>query len=103
LQRKSIFCLQDFIMFDMQSPEHSSTKTPVPTNVAVVQAQEPFNSPSNTISELSQASGGGICTFPSPLRASDIGVPKSPEMRVITTTDETANDEGYDSDGLRAP
>ena len=87
----------------MQSPEHSSSETPVPTDVAVVQANEPFKSPTDTISQLSQASDGAIRSFSSPLRDSDIGIPKSPEVRVISTTDETANDEGYDSDGLRAP
>ena len=86
----------------MQSPEAHSEKSPVPPAVDVVEVRRPAKSPSDTISKLSQGSAGNP-SFSSPLRAADIGVPRTPEVRVIGPTDELANDDGFDSDGLRAP
>ena len=101
--RKSIFFQAEFVVLTMQSPEAHSEKTPVPPSVDVVQVSHPRKSPSDTISQLSQVSAGANPSFSSPLRATDIGVPRTPEVRVIRQTDEAANDDGYDSEGLRAP
>ena len=87
----------------MQSPENQSEKKAVPPSVSVVQVSNRLKSPSDTISQLSQASSGARGSFSSPLRAADIGVPRTPEIRVIKHTNEEANENGYDSDGLRAP
>ena len=43
----------------------------------------------------------GLWNFPLP--KNDIGVPTTPEGRVIKPIDEDVIDQGYDSDGLRAP
>ena len=47
--------------------------------------------------------GSGKTTFNSPLSSQDIGVPKTPEQRMITPINEDAFDEGYASEGLRSP
>ena len=87
----------------MSSPEQQSKNEDVPPSVSVVECANTLKSPSDTISQLSQASSGARGSFSSPLKAADIGVPRTPEIRVIKPINDEANDHGYDSDGQRAP
>ena len=57
----------------------------------------------DNISQLSQASSGAKTTLTLPICAADTGVPKTPPQRLITTVDEALIEQGYDSDGRRAP
>ena len=59
--------------------------------------------PWDTFSQLSQPSSAGNPSYCSPLKPNDLGIPTTPEGRVLKPIDEAAIDEGYDSDGLRAP
>ena len=87
----------------MQSPHHSSEKTPVPQNVSVVEGAKDSKSPSDTISQLSRGTDVGGGSFSSPLRLKDFGVPTTPEVRVVEPLNEESYADGYDSDGCRAP
>ena len=44
-----------------------------------------------------------VAALSSPIGATDLGLPRTPESLVIKPVDEAAIDEGYDSEGLRAP
>ena len=87
----------------MQSPENSTEKAPLPSSLGVVELPNDLHSPTDTISQLSQASSRGRASLSSPLGAKDIGVPKTPPQRVITPVDDDLLEEGYDTDGLRPP
>ena len=87
----------------MESLGNEDENTPLPAGVSVIEVHNQVRSPSDTISQLSQASVGGLASLSSPIGAKDIGLPKSPQRRVIEPVDENAIDKGYDSDGLRAP
>ena len=87
----------------MESLSNNDENTPLPADVGVIEVHNQVRSPSDTISQLSQASFGGVASLSSPIGAKDIGLPKSPQRRVIKPIDETAIDKGYDSDGLRPP
>ena len=85
----------------MQSPENSTEKTPLPSTLGVVELPNDLHSPTDTISQLSQASSRGRTSLLSPLRAKDVDVPKTPPQRVITPVDDDLLEKGYDSEGLR--
>ena len=87
----------------MQSPENSTEKTPLPSSLGVVELPNDLHSPTDTISQLSQASSRGRTSLSSPIGAKDIGVPKTPPQRKITPVNDDLLEEGYDSDGLRPP
>ena len=87
----------------MQSPDAPSKKTMLPPTLDVVEVHKQVNSPSDTISQLSQGSSRVGASLSSPLKAQDIGVPKTPPQRLVSSVDDALFLEGYDSDGLRAP
>ena len=87
----------------MQSPNDPSKKVQLPPTLGVVEVRNQLNSPSDTISQLSQDSSRRRGSLSSPLKAQDIGVPKTPPQRLISTVDEALIEQGYDSDGRRAP
>ena len=87
----------------MQSPHTPNENTTLPPVIGLVVNNNQLNFPSDTISQQSQASGGGKVSLSSPLHAKDIGVPKTPEQRVMKPVDEAAFAKGYDSDGNRTP
>ena len=87
----------------MQSPENQNENNPLPAGISILEVSHSTKSPSDNISQLSQTSASGLASFSSPIGAKDIGVPRTPEVRVVRPTDESAIDQGYDSDGLRAP
>ena len=69
----------------------------------VIEFHNQVRAPSDAISQLSQASVGGLASLSSPIGAKDIWIPKSPQRRVIEPVDENAIDKVYESDGLRYP
>ena len=85
----------------MQSPSDSNETTRLPPPVNVVKVNNQVKSPSDTITQLSQASSGARATLSSPLRAADIGVPKTPPQILIAPVDDALIEQGYDSDGRR--
>ena len=87
----------------MQSPDKQSENTKVPLAIGVVEVHKPMNSPSETISQLSQSSSRGRASLSSPLGAKDMGIPKTPPQRVIAPVNEDLIEQGYDSEGLRPP
>ena len=101
--KKKYLSVTHLIVFAMQSPTSQAKSATIPPSASIVQGSSASKSSSDTVSVLSQASSSLRGSLSSPLKASDIGVPRTPEIRVIRSTDEEANDNGYDSDGLRAP
>ena len=87
----------------MNCPEAPSEKETIPSVPVEMDVPQSESSPWGHVSELSQPSSGGVASLKSPLQPKDIGVPMSPEGRVLKPIDEDAIDQGYDSDGLRAP
>ena len=87
----------------MKSPDHQNEMPPLPPAVNIVEVSNQLRSPSDTVSQLSQPSTSLVAAISSPLGAKDVGQPMTPEGRLIKPIDETAIDQGYDSDGLRAP
>ena len=87
----------------MKCPEAPSEKETIPSVPVEMDVPQSESSPWGHVSELSQPSSGGVASLKSPLQPKDIGVPISPEGRVLKPIDEDAIDQGYDSDGLRAP
>ena len=86
----------------MESLGNEDENTPLPAGVSVIEVHNQVRSPSDTISQLSQASVGGLASLYLPIGAKDIGLPKSPQRRMIEPVDENAIDKGYDANGLRA-
>ena len=62
-----------------------------------------FQSPCDDISQLTGDSNPAPPPVPSPIGPADQGIPKTPERRVINSISEELFEEGYDSDGQRAP
>ena len=87
----------------MQSPEQENEKDPLPASVSIVEVPNGSPSPPDSVSRLSEPSTGMVAALSSPIGAIDLGLPRTPESRVIKPVDEAAIDEGYDSEGLRAP
>ena len=83
-----------------EAPNEKETNSSVPQEMDVPQGE---SSPWGHVSELSQPSSGCATSMKSPLKAKDIGIPTTPEGRVLKPIDEDEIDNGYDSDGLRAP
>ena len=48
-------------------------------------------------------SAGKVASLSSPIGRTDLGLPMSPQSRLLKPIDEAAMEEGYDSEGLRAP
>ena len=67
----------------MESLGNKYENTPLPAGVSVIEVHNQIISPSDTISQLYQASVGGLASLSSPIGAKDIGLPKSPQRRVI--------------------
>ena len=65
---------------------------------AQIPAPPPPASPSDTLSQLTPASGVTKITNESQLRANDIGLPPTPEKRCLLDVDEELCSRGYDSD-----
>jgi hypothetical protein len=87
----------------MENPESPTEK---PRKAPVLNVREVLqygNSPWDNISQLSQPSSSGVSALKSPLKANDVGIPTTPEGRVIVAIDERAIDQGYDSDRRLAP
>ena len=61
------------------------------------------SSPWGDVSTLSKPSSHPGTPGTSKLTTNDIGLPVTPEGRVVKPIDEAAIDEGYDSEGLPAP
>ena len=80
----------------MNCPHDPTPEAPPPE----VQA---FTSPQETMSQVSGPSSTGKTSFSSPLKASDLGLPLTPEHRQSLDLDDAALEEGYDSDGLCPP
>ena len=87
----------------MQSPTDPTDPPPLPPLPPPLDEIQDFNSPSDTISHLSQSLGSARSVFSSPLKPIDIGVPKTPEQRNVIPVNEDAYEDGYDSDGLPPP
>ena len=87
----------------MQSPENKNEKDPLPASVSIVEVPHGSPSPPDSVSRLSEPSAGNMPALSSPIRTTDLGLPRTPESRMIKPIDEAAIDEGYDSEGLRAP
>jgi len=66
----------------MQSPQPQSEKTQVPGEVQLADVSKQLKSPSDTISQLSQASTGGLAQLYSPIGLKDIGSPKTPTGKI---------------------
>ena len=80
--------------------EEESKVSSLPSEMEVLQTGE---SPWGDVSQLSQPSTSAMGSLKSPISKNDIGVPTTPGGRVIKPIDEDVIDQGYDSDGLRAP
>ena len=70
--------------------------------LSVIEFHNQVRAPSDAISQLSQASVGGLASLSSPIGAKDIWIPKSPQRRVIEPVDENAIEKGYEPDGLQS-
>ena len=88
---------------NMKSPEHTRKMPTLPLPPVPEFTIQELTSPSDTISHLSQPSVVGTTNFSLPLKATDIGIPKSPVQRVVLPVNEEAYEEGYDSDCCHAP
>ena len=80
--------------------EEESKVSSLPIEMEVLQTGE---SHWGDVSQLFQPSTSATGSLKSPISKNDIGVPTTPEGRVIKPIDEDVIDQGYDSDGLRAP
>ena len=80
--------MRQTIFSHMQTPDDPSEKTPLPPSIDIVEVNYTVISPSDTISQLSQPSGGGRASLSSPLWAKDIGIPKTSPQRQISSVDE---------------
>ena len=87
----------------MQSPEPSIDNGGLPSSVGVPEDPNKARFPSDSVSLLTNETRGGLASLSSPLRATDIGIPKTQEQRVIVSVDTEFTDQGYDSDGFRPP
>ena len=87
----------------MDCPEHYSQESQNPTIPAEMDVPQSDISPWGDVSQLSHPSSSAIPTLRSPLKAKDVGVPTTPEGRQIIVINEDEIEQGYDSDGLRAP
>ena len=95
--------MRQIIFFHIQTPDDPSKKTPLPPSIDIVEVNNQVKSSFDTISQLFQPSGGGRASLSSPLGAKDIGIPKTPPQRQISSVDKTLFDIGYYLDGLRTP
>ena len=87
----------------MKSPERTRKMPSLPLPPVPEFTIQELTSPSDTISHLSQPSVVGTTNFSLPLKATDIGIPKSPVQRVVLPVNEEVYEEGYDSDCYHAP
>ena len=87
----------------MQCPEPTIDNGALPSSVGVPDDPNKARSPSDSVSLLTNETRGGLASLTSPIRAADLGIPKTPEQRVFTSVDTEVTDQGYDSDGLRPP
>ena len=87
----------------MQFPETAVEDETVPEALTIVQANNDDQSPPDSVSKLSEPSLGEMPSLSSPIGAKDLGLPVTPESRVLKPLDEGAMEEGYDSEGLRGP
>ena len=87
----------------MLSPNHDDDNPPLHSAPSIVEVSNDTQQPLDILSPLSKGSEGNSTLFNSPISAKDTGVPPTPDGRVIKPLDEVAIDQGYDSDGLRAP
>ena len=86
---------------DCPEPSNEESKNPTPPKEMVVPQGD--TSSWGDVSQLSHPSSSAVPTLTSPLKASDTGVPTTPEGRVIQAINEDQIDQGYDSDGQRPP
>ena len=63
----------------MESIRSEDDNTHLPSGVSVIEVHNQVRTPSDTISQLSQASVGGLASLSSPIGVKDIGLPKSPQ------------------------
>ena len=87
----------------MDCPDRPEEESHVPSLPSVTEVLQSGESPWGDVSQLSQPSSGATASLKLPLSRNDIGVSTTPEGRVIKSINEAAIDQGYDSDGLRAP
>ena len=87
----------------MQSPDPPIENGALPTSVGVPDELSKAKSPSDNVSLLTNETRGGLDSLSSPIGAADLGIPKTPDQRVIQSVDNTLTDQGYDSDGFRPP
>ena len=87
----------------MECPEAQNEESQNESLPSQMEVPNGVVSPWGGVSNLSQPSLSRQGSSLSPLRANDIGVPTTPEGRVIKPLDKAAIDYGYDSEGQRAP
>ena len=87
----------------MNCPHDLNEMPPLPPTTDPPTEVQAFTSPQETMSQVSGPSSAGKSSFSSPLKASDLGMPMTPEHRRILDLDDDALEEGYDSDGLCPP
>jgi hypothetical protein len=87
----------------MQCPDLQTQNSNKSSSPSAWEVPEVANQAWDNVSQLPMPSIGARVSLPLPLRAKDLGVPLSPEGRLLKLIDEKAIDEGYDSDRLCAP
>ena len=87
-------------MMDPESPKKKSSNAPLLDVREVLHYADP---PWDNFSQLSDPSSSGVSALKSHLKPNDVGIPTTPEGRAMVPIDERAIDDGYDSDGQRAP
>ena len=87
----------------MQCPEHQSEKSDKSLAPCPVIAPRVGIPPWDNVSQLTLPSAAAPSSVASPIKPNNLGIPASPELRVLRPINESAIDDGYDSDGLRAP
>ena len=87
----------------MEYPETNDDNVDKSSLSEVTTVNAKSHPPWDNISQLSHPSIDKGTSIPSPLKASDIGVPGTPEQRTFSKMTEQDFQMGYDSDGLRGP
>ena len=90
-------------MSGLMCPDAGTGALPSLDNNAPSTPQQPPNSSTGSLSQLSDASYSVGTSITSQLGSEDIGLPLSPARRVLSECHEDLYDTGYDSEGQRAP
>lgn len=85
------------------APFRQNMNQPLPPLNAPIQQIQASNTSPDNVSEVTEPSNQASSTATTQIGPQDQGQPKTPERLVINSTNNELVEEGYDSDGLRAP